>query len=138
MQNGQKTVLVADDNSSIRFLICSLIEHAGFKVVGEAENGIQAIERAKRFHPDLILLDLSMPSVNGAEAASILKQLMPKVPIVLFTLHEEKAGRALAMRIGVDLFLGKDTGLAHLVESMRELVGSPEERGGASGAGGRG
>jgi DNA-binding NarL/FixJ family response regulator len=126
MQNGQKTVLVADDNSAIRFLIRSLIEHAGFQVVGEAENGIQALERAKRFHPDLILLDLSMPSVNGAEAASVLKQLMPQVPIVLFTLHEEKAGRALAMRIGVDLFLGKDAGLAHLVEAMRVLLGVSE------------
>lgn len=123
MKNGQKTVLVADDNSSIRFLIRSLIEQAGFKVIGEAENGIQAIERAKRFSPDLILLDLSMPTVNGAEAASILKQLMPSVPIVLFTLHEDRTGRALAMRIGVDLFLGKETGLAHLVDSMRQLLG---------------
>jgi DNA-binding NarL/FixJ family response regulator len=123
MRDRQKTVLVADDNSAIRFLIRSLLEHAGFKVVGEAENGIQAIERAKRFSPDLILLDLSMPTLNGAEAASVLKRMMPCVPIVLFTLHEEKAGRALATRIGVDLFLGKDAGLAHLVESMRGLLG---------------
>jgi DNA-binding NarL/FixJ family response regulator len=118
-----KNILVADDNASIRFLIRSLLEHAGFTVCVEAENGIQAIERAKRFNPDLILLDLSMPSVNGAEAASILKQIMPKVPIVLFTMHEERAGRALANRIGVDLFLGKDTGIAHLVDSMNHLLG---------------
>jgi CheY-like chemotaxis protein len=119
-----KKILVADDNASIRFLIRALLEHAGFTVCVEAENGTQAIERAKRFQPDLILLDLSMPAVNGAEAASVLKQLMPRVPIVLFTLHEERAGRALANRIGVDLFLGKETGIAHLVESMKHLLES--------------
>ena len=119
-----RTVLVADDNSSIRFLIRSLLEHAGFVVCGEAENGTQAIERAKHFHPDLILLDLSMPSVNGAEAASVLKRLMPKVPVVLFTLHEERVGQALARRIGVDLFLGKENGMSRLVESMRGLLGN--------------
>jgi two-component system, chemotaxis family, chemotaxis protein CheY len=121
-----KTVLVADDNSSIRFLICSLVRHAGFAVCGEAENGTQAIEKAKRSHPDLILLDLSMPVVNGAEAASILKRLMPGVPIVLFSLHEEMVGRALANRIGVDLFLGKESGMANLVDSMNELLGVSE------------
>jgi DNA-binding NarL/FixJ family response regulator len=119
-----KKILVADDNASIRFLIRALLEHAGFTVCVEAENGTQAIERAKRFQPDLILLDLSMPAVNGAEAASVLKQLMPRVPIVLFTLHEERAGRALANRIGVDLFLGKETGITHLVESMKHLLES--------------
>lgn len=119
-----KKILVADDNASIRFLIRALLEHAGFTVCVEAENGTQAIERAKRHNPDLILLDLSMPSVNGIEAASVLKQIMPEVPIVLFTLHEERAGRALANRIGVDLFLGKDTGITHLVESMNHLLES--------------
>jgi DNA-binding NarL/FixJ family response regulator len=118
-----KNILVADDNASIRFLIRALLEHAGFNVCVEAENGTQAIERAKRFNPDLILLDLSMPAVNGAEAASVLKQIMPEVPIVLFTLHEERAGRALADRIGVDLFLSKETAMVRLVDSMNHLLG---------------
>lgn len=117
-----KTILVADDNSSIRFLIRSLLEHAGFVVCSEAENGTQAIERAKRCNPDLILLDLSMPLVNGAEAASVLKQMMPDKPIILFTLHEERAGMALAKKVGVDLFLGKDNGMSKLVESMKALL----------------
>ena len=63
--------MIADDNAQIRFLIRSLVESAEFTVVGQVENGKDAIEKAKQLYPDLILLDLAMPVVNGAEAAAI-------------------------------------------------------------------
>ena len=78
-----KNILVVDDNPSIRFLIRSLLENSGYSVCGEAEDGADAIEKAKELKPDLICLDLSMPRMNGAEAASVLKRLMPTVPIIL-------------------------------------------------------
>lgn len=122
-QSMPKSILIADDNSSIRFLIRSLIERAGFTVCAETEDGKQAIEQAQKTNPDLILLDLSMPRMNGAEAAFILKQLMPRVPIILFTLHEPTIDNLLATTSTVDMVIAKTDGLAHLLESICDLLG---------------
>jgi two-component system, chemotaxis family, chemotaxis protein CheY len=118
-----KNILVVDDNASIRFLIRSLLESTGYLVCGEAEDGADAIEKAKQLKPDLICLDLSMPRINGAEAASVLKRLMPGVPIILFTMHHDSIGQSLARAIGVDKVLGKPDGMSRLTESIAELLG---------------
>jgi DNA-binding NarL/FixJ family response regulator len=119
-------VLIADDHATIRFLIRSLVEHAGFNVCAEAEDGARAIEEAKQSHPDLILLDVSMPGMNGIEAASQLKRLMPNVPIILFTLHDDSIGKQLAKAVGVDAIVAKSDGMSNLVDTMRKLVGLTE------------
>jgi CheY-like chemotaxis protein len=116
-------ILIADDNASIRYLIRFLIENAGYTVCAEAEHGTQAIEKAKELHPDLILLDLVMPGMNGAEAASILKRLIPRVPIILFTMHQDTVGKALATAVGADLVISKSDGMGKLVEGMNVLLG---------------
>src|ERR1700756_747487 len=85
---ARKRILVIDDGDSVRDVIGIFLEHAGFEVCGEASDGVQAIEQAKKLKPDLIVLDLAMPRMNGAEAASILSQTMPEVPIVLLTLYQ--------------------------------------------------
>jgi len=117
-----KNILVVDDNASIRYLIRSLLESTGYTVCGEAEDGTNAIEKAKQLKPDLICLDLSMPRMNGAEAASVLKRLMPGVPIILFTMHEDNVGKHLARAVGVDKVLGKPDGMSRLTESIAELL----------------
>jgi DNA-binding NarL/FixJ family response regulator len=67
-------------------LIRRFVESSGYKVCAEAANGLEAIIRAGEFEPELILMDLSMPGMNGAEAASILKRKMPGVRIIIFTM----------------------------------------------------
>jgi DNA-binding NarL/FixJ family response regulator len=85
-----KTILIADDNPYIRKALCRLFEmEEHYDLCAEAENGKQAIELALRCRPDLIILDLSMPVMNGLEAARRLKRLMPSTPIILFSLHEQ-------------------------------------------------
>ena len=85
-----KCILIADDSKTIRTLIRAFIENrAGFEVCGEAVDGVEAIEKAKELQPDLIILDLAMPRMNGAAAASVLKRRMPKIPIILFTMYDE-------------------------------------------------
>ena len=118
-----KRVLIADDHATVRFLIRSLVENAGFTVCAEADDGTHAIEQAKGSHPDLILLDLSMPNMNGAEAASVLKRMMPQVPIILFTLHDDSISQRLAKALGVDMVVAKSDGMTNLVGSMRILLG---------------
>jgi DNA-binding NarL/FixJ family response regulator len=114
-----KKILIADDNVQIRFLIRSLVESAEFTVVGEAGNGKDAVEKAKQLSPDLILLDLAMPVVNGAEAAAILNDQLPAIPIILFTLHQD---RSLANHLKVAKIIGKPDGMTKLLDSIRDVL----------------
>jgi DNA-binding NarL/FixJ family response regulator len=115
-------VLISDDGDSVRNIIGLFLEHAGFEVCGEAADGVEAIEKAKKLKPDLIVLDLVMPRMNGAEAASILSQTMPDVPIVLLTLYQNMLGSALAAVVGVKAILDKTEGLDKLVTCVRSLL----------------
>jgi DNA-binding NarL/FixJ family response regulator len=94
----------------------------GFEVCGEAADGVEAIEQAKKLKPDLIVLDLVMPRMNGAEAASILNQTMPKTPIVLLTLYKNVLGSALASAVGVKAIIDKTDGMGKLVACVRSLL----------------
>ena len=79
-----KTVLVVDDNAFVRHALCELFtSQADFDVCGEAENGQEGIQKAQEFHPDVIVMDFSMPVMNGIEAATALKRLMPAVPLII-------------------------------------------------------
>jgi DNA-binding NarL/FixJ family response regulator len=118
----RKRILVIDDGDSVRDVIGIFLEHAGFEVCGEASDGVQAIEQAKKLKPDLIVLDLKMPRMNGAEAASILSTTMPGVPIVLLTLYQNLLGTALASAIGVKAIIDKTDGLDKLVACVRSLL----------------
>src|SRR5260221_6048716 len=84
-------ILVIDDGDSVRNIIGLFLEHAGFAVCGEAADGVEGIEQAKKLKPDLIVLDLAMPRMDGMEAALILGKTMPDVPIVLPHVVSERA-----------------------------------------------
>ena len=105
-----KTILVADDNPAIRKILCRLFETVeDYDVCAEAENGKQAIDLALRHKPDLIILDLSMPVMNGLEAAHELKKLMPpEIPIILFTQHADLSNRIGVMNMDVDRIVSKN------------------------------
>src|SRR5262245_41275555 len=80
------SILIADDNAVIRKILRDTLGvQAGWQICGEARNGREAIQKARELHPDLIVLDLSMPELNGLEAARVLKNAMPSVPLVMFT-----------------------------------------------------
>jgi DNA-binding NarL/FixJ family response regulator len=93
-----------------------------FEVCGEAEHGREAIEKAKELQPDLILLDLSMPIMTGAEAAVILKRTAPRMKIVLFSMHTDDVSRSLGTAISVDLTLSKSDGISKLAEHLHALL----------------
>jgi CheY-like chemotaxis protein len=115
-----KTVLVADDSASMRLAVRILLE--GRKLsVHDAVDGVDAIETARTLKPDLILLDLAMPRLNGAEAAAVLKNTFPTTPIILFTLHTDLSIDALSATLGVDTFISKDDGIPKLLERVDTL-----------------
>src|ERR1700681_3833546 len=118
----RKRVLIADDSTSVRNVIRTFLrDHEEIEICGEAVDGLEALEKAQRLKPDLVLLDLVMPEINGAEVASILKQKMPNVRIILFTMYTEKIGKFLSSAIGVDAVLAKPDGMARVVESINSL-----------------
>jgi DNA-binding NarL/FixJ family response regulator len=120
-----KCILIADDSETIRTLIRAFIENrAGFEVCGEAVDGLDAIEKAQELKPDLIILDLAMPLMNGAAAASVLKRMMPDVPIILFTMYDEMMSKALTSAVHVDLVLSKPNGLNEMVNHVQDLLSS--------------
>ena len=93
-------LLIADDNPPLRHLLRSLLEQQGYEICGEAEDGLQAIDLAKQLKPDLILLDACMPKLGGPQVASVLKRMVPKTRIILFTLFDDSIGRDLAAAAG--------------------------------------
>ena len=118
----RKRVLIADDSSSVREVIRMFLrDHEEIEICGEAVDGLDTVEKAQRLKPDLLLLDLVMPEINGAMVASILKHKMPNLRIILFTMYSENVSKALSSAIGVDAVLSKPDGMSHVVESINSL-----------------
>ena len=117
------TVLVVDDNPAVRQLICQLFTRDGdFMVCGKAENGSEAVEKAKEFRPDLVVTDFSMPVMNGLEEIYALKKVMPSMPIILYSTYMdsfiEKEGRA----AGASAVVAKTDVVANLIATARSLL----------------
>jgi CheY-like chemotaxis protein len=94
------SILIVDDNRSIRRLVRLQVEMSTGWTIYEAENGLEAIEQARELHPDLIVLDLSMPVMNGIDAARELKAIMPRIPLIIFSEYSNvmSVGRSLLRR----------------------------------------
>jgi CheY-like chemotaxis protein len=117
-----KRILVADDNPMIRKMLCQLFEREDdYVMCAEAENGQEAIELAIKHRPDLIILDMSMPVLNGMQAARELKKIMPDVPIILFTQHEHMSRVIVNSDRTVDRVVSKSDADA-LMGSVRSLA----------------
>ena len=116
-----KTVLIANDSASMRLSLRLLLQGRHTQlVVREAVDGVDAIEKARKSKPDLILLDLAMPRLHGAEAATILKEDMPETPVILFT-YTDLLPNSLCEAIGVD-FISKVDGIPKLLERVDALL----------------
>ena len=119
-----KTVLVVDDNARIRNMLAVAFLSDGFKTCIEAENGKEAIDAAKQSKPDVIILDLSMPVMNGLQSAPELRKILPNIPIFLFTLYGKEVPEADASKAGITLVLEKSLPLPTVIEKVHELLGS--------------
>jgi DNA-binding NarL/FixJ family response regulator len=118
------SVLIADDSLVIREALCELFQREqDFDVCGEAENGREAVEKAQELHPDLILLDLSMPVMNGFDATRVLKRLMPEVPVIMFSGYSDSSSEKEARSAGVWALVSKSEHISILLGKARCALG---------------
>lgn len=118
-----KKILIVDDSPVIRRSLRTLLErNLGWKVCGEAENGRQGIEQALRLGPDLVLLDLSMPVLNGFETARELQRVMPRLPILMFTTFSNAFVEKEALASGVMAVRSKSDSLDSLSLTVHQLL----------------
>lgn len=120
-----KRILVADDSDIVRRAVRSYLTERDFEVCGEAVDGEDAVEKARKLKPDLILLDVAMPRTNGIVVVSVLRDMMPNVRIVLFTMYSEAVARAFPHKgLAVDAVIAKAEGMSRLAECVRSLLPS--------------
>jgi DNA-binding NarL/FixJ family response regulator len=120
-----KSILIVDDSASARVAIRAAIESCtSFQVCGEATDGVEAIEKGPELNPDLVIMDLAMPEMNGVVAANLLKKKIPEIPIVLFTIYADELRNSLSTAFGVTMVLSKTDGFVPLVDCLNGLLGS--------------
>ena len=118
-----KTILIVDDNDAVRRVMCeAFTRDSDFEVCAEAHDGHDAIEKAQRLKPDLIILDFAMPVMNGFEAARALRDLMPSVPTIMFTLYDDEFMREKARLVGATEVVSKTDDISVLMRTARRLL----------------
>lgn len=117
-------ILIVDDSAFLRVSIRMCIEReTDWIVCGEAENGKIALEKVLELGPDLVILDLAMPVMNGLDAARKIRKIAPNLPILLFTLHVSGDLQRQAQLIGIQGVVSKAEGGTHeLLSSMHGLL----------------
>lgn len=124
-----RSVLIVDDHEAIRRGLRSLFRrHPEFAVIGEAIDGVEAIQKAQELSPDLVILDLAMPQMNGLEAAAALKYILPGVPLFLLTAHYTRELELAASASGVSAVFSKHDCLGALIQRARSELGIPNHR----------
>jgi DNA-binding NarL/FixJ family response regulator len=123
------TVLIVDDSESIRIAVRALFEaEPEFSVIGEAVNGLDAINKADELEPDLIVLDLSMPIMNGLEAAESIKSTSPSTPIYILTAHGGPEVDRAAKAAGVDAVFAKGTDMDQMINKARNAFAASSKK----------
>ena len=124
-------LLLADDHRMLREGLRRTLEEEGLEVVGEAADGEEALRLAAKLRPDVVLMDVTMPVLDGVEATRQLHEHLPEIPVVILTMHADREVLARAIRAGAAGYLVKDCSTDEVVRTVRlaasgETALSPE------------
>ena len=114
-------VLIADDHALVREGISILISRGGFTVVAEASNGQEALKQASRYQPDMAVLDMNMPIMNGLETAQELRRLSPRTKSIVLSLHADADNVLAAMRAGIKGYVLKSQSVVELLQALNDV-----------------
>lgn len=116
-------ILIVDDKQLVRSGLKMFLElHEGMTVCGEASDGLEGIKKAFKLQPDVILLDLSMPNLDGLKAAELIREGSPEAEIVIVTNHHSLEAARLAAHLGVSGFVTKSLITSTLVPTIEKVV----------------
>jgi DNA-binding NarL/FixJ family response regulator len=116
-------ILVVDDYEAVRKGICAILSSRfDIEVCGEAANGREAIQKARELNPDLIILDITMPILDGTRAAREIKKVMPDIPILFFSMHDSEQVVQQARAIGVQGLVTKTQAAMTLLNAVDALI----------------
>ena len=115
-------VLVVDDNASVRRSICQLLQsQADIEIACEAVDGVDAIQKAREHLPDVVLLDITMPIMNGLEAAHVLKNEFPAMHIIIVSQHDSRGFQWAALAAGVSGYVVKSKAADDLIPELQKI-----------------
>jgi len=114
-------IILAEDHTIVLEGLRALLEREGFEIVGTAQDGRSAVELARRLKPDIAILDIAMPALNGIDAAGEILRASPDTRTILLTVHEDKQYVVEALRAGVSGYLLKTKAASDLVQAIKEV-----------------
>ena len=114
-------IILAEDHTIVLEGLRALLEREGFEIVGEAQDGRAAVDLARRFKPDIAILDIAMPALNGIDAAREILRASPDTRTILLTVHDDNQYVVEALRAGVSGYLLKTKAGSDLVQAIKEV-----------------
>src|SRR5688500_4408575 len=121
MTTARVSVVLGDDHPLVRHGVRRLLEREEFDVLAEASDGLEVVGLAEQYQPDIILLDLSMPTLNGLGAVRALARVSPATKVIILTMHTEEHYILEALRAGVRGCISKTQAPEHLLQAIREV-----------------
>jgi len=122
MRSSTTTIILADDHRIVRQGLHALLKaEPDFDVIGEADDGNEAVELVKNLHPDIAVLDLMMPELNGLEAAQQITKQYPETKTVILSMYDDEGFVIEALSNGVSAYVLKDAGSNDLIQAVRDV-----------------
>jgi DNA-binding NarL/FixJ family response regulator len=115
-------ILIVDDHEALRAGVRAVLESRGFEVCGEAADGQEALARAQQLRPDLVILDITMPVLDGFSAAREIHKRLPGVGILLLSMHESASMVNVAKSSGARGYVAKSEGIARLLKAVDAIA----------------
>lgn len=123
--NTMSRLLLVEDHILVRQSIRAFLEEADFVVVGEAGNGVEALQLIREFHPDVVLLDIHLPEMNGIETARQIRQQWSGIRIIVLTAYNETVYQRALTAIGIHDFVLKTAEFSELLERIKNVMKMP-------------
>jgi DNA-binding NarL/FixJ family response regulator len=119
----KKRILIVDDHPALREGLKSIFSFSPiFDIIGEAGDGLEALDYVEKLLPDLVLMDLSMPRMDGITATREIKKKWPETKILIFTVHNTSEYLAAARQAGADGYISKDASSAEMIQSIKGIL----------------
>ena len=118
-----KGILLVDDAAFMRMMLKDILVKNGYEVLGEAENGLKAVEKYKELNPDLVIMDITMPEMDGIEAVKEIKKINPSAAVIMCSAMGQQSMVIEAIPSGANDFIVKPFQADRIIEAVRKVIG---------------